>query len=203
MDKLTKRDRTRQAVIEATAHIFNTKGYAGTSINDITEASGLTRGSVYGNFHNKEEVALAAFDYNLKMVKNTVQSRMAEAKTNFEKLMAYIEAYDHYSKGKFPAGGCPILNTATEADDTNPLLKERSAKAILSWKKGITNILNEGVRSGEFASDVDADQLAISLIALIEGGIMIAKATNSQTNLDKVLKTAKLLIRGSVSIKVK
>jgi TetR/AcrR family transcriptional repressor of nem operon len=198
MEKSTKRDRTRQSIVEATAQIFNTKGYAGTSINDITEATGLTRGSVYGNFHNKEEVALAVFDYNHGLVKNTIQAQMANAKTSLEKLMAYIQAYDQYSKGKFPAGGCPILNTAIEADDTNPLLKEKSAKAVLKWKKGITDILAEGIESGEFAPHMDVSQFALSLIALIEGGVMISKVTNSQTNLDKILKTAELLINAYI-----
>ena len=69
---MSKADRTKQYIIEKTACIFNTKGYAGTSINDLIAATGLTKGSIYGNFENKDQVALAAFDYN------------------FERLVAYI-----------------------------------------------------------------------------------------------------------------
>ena len=60
----TKAERTRNFIIEKTAEIFNRKGYAGTSMSDITEATGLTKGSIYGNFENKEDVALAVFEYN-------------------------------------------------------------------------------------------------------------------------------------------
>jgi AcrR family transcriptional regulator len=56
MDKtLSKAGRTRQFIIETTAPIFNTKGYEGTSMSTLTEATGLTKGSIYGNFENKEE----------------------------------------------------------------------------------------------------------------------------------------------------
>ena len=199
--KVFKKRSYRQFICETAAPIFNIKGYAGTSINDVIGATGLTKGSVYINFHNKEALGLAVFDYNLGLVKNTIRLQMTGAKTSPEKLMAYINAYDHYRKGQIPAGGCPILNTSVEADDTNPLLKEKSAKAILEWKKGITDILTEGIKSGEFDPETDVSQLALSLIALIEGGIMIAKATNSQTNLDKILKTAESLIRGIVIAK--
>src|ERR1700722_8888899 len=62
---ISKAERTRQFIIEKTAPIFNKKGYAGTSLSDITAATGLTKGSIYGNFADKDEVALAAFDYNI------------------------------------------------------------------------------------------------------------------------------------------
>jgi TetR/AcrR family transcriptional repressor of nem operon len=75
-NKLSKADRTRQFIIETTASIFNTKGYAGTSMSDITEATGLTKGAVYGNFGNKEDVALAVFDYNHGKVSGLIQGNL-------------------------------------------------------------------------------------------------------------------------------
>jgi len=193
-NQLSKAERTRRFIIETTSGIFNTKGYAGTSMSDITEATGLTKGSIYGNFENKEEVALAVFDYNHNKVSAAISQRIDKAKTYHEKLMVYARVYDEYSHNIFPKGGCPMLNTAVEADDTNPLLKERAAKAILSWKKSIVNLIEAGVSAGEFKSGLDHNQAALSMIALIEGGIMIAKVTNSQVNLDIILKTVEMLI---------
>ena len=54
-------EKTRQFIIESTAEIFNKKGYAGTSLAHISEATGLTKGSIYGNFANKYEVAKEVF----------------------------------------------------------------------------------------------------------------------------------------------
>lgn len=193
-NELSKSKRTRRFILEKTADIFNTKGYAGTSLADLTEATGLTKGSIYGNFANKEDVALAAFDHNLSVVIQAVQERMQQAQTYYQKLFVYSQFYYDSIRTSFPVGGCPILNTAIEADDTNSLLKNRAAKAILSWKKNIVDLIKAGVASGEFSTDVDPDQTALSIIALIEGGIMIARVTNSLTSLDKVLKTVEMLL---------
>lgn len=64
----TKAERTKAFIIEKTSSVFNQKGVVGTSLSDITEATGLTKGAIYGNFADKEEVALAAFEYNVDKV---------------------------------------------------------------------------------------------------------------------------------------
>ncbi|AKD53924.1 TetR/AcrR family transcriptional regulator [Spirosoma radiotolerans] len=192
--ELSKADRTRQFIIETTAGVFNTKGYAGTSIADLTEATRLTKGSIYGNFDNKEAVALAAFDYNLSLVRKAVQTQMSQATTCHEQLMVYAKAYQSFNERGFPVGGCPILNTATEADDTNSLLKDRAAKAVLSWKRTIIDIIKKGIASGEFSATAEPESTALAMIALIEGGIMIAKVTNNPASLNKVLKTVEALV---------
>jgi TetR/AcrR family transcriptional repressor of nem operon len=192
--KQSKAERTRQFIIETTAGIFNTKGYAGTSLADLTEATGLTKGSIYGNFENKEEVALAVFDYNLSRIKQAVQQHMVQATSNSEKLLVYAVVYGTFIRAPFLPGGCPILNTAIEADDTNNLLKDKAAKAILEWKKSITDVIKAGIKTGEFLETVEPERSALSIIALIEGGIMIARVTNNPTSLDKILKTVELLI---------
>lgn len=191
---LSKADRTRQHIIETTSAIFNIRGYAGTSLSDLTEASGLTKGGIYCNFSNKEEIALAAFDYNVNMVFDQIYKKVAAANTCYDKIMAYVKVYEQLSRKGSPQGGCPILNTSVDADDTNSLLKNRAAKAINKWKKELQELLQEGISEGEFKTDFDIAQMALSIIALIEGGVMISKVTNSQTNLDKILKTVGILL---------
>jgi TetR/AcrR family transcriptional regulator, transcriptional repressor for nem operon len=191
---LSKSERTREFIIATTAEIFNTKGYAGTSLSDMTEATGLTKGSIYGNFENKEEVALAVFDYNLSQVVKRIEQQMADAPTWHDKLLVYCKIYRDFGKHGFLPGGCPILNTATEADDTNPLLKDRAAKAVLRWKKRVEDLIGNGIAAGELKEDTDAKQVALSIIALIEGGMMIAKVTGQHAHLNTVLKTVETLI---------
>lgn len=177
---MTKAERTRQYIIEKTAPIFNMKGYAGTSLSDITEATGLTKGSIYGNFANKDEVALAAFDYNLKKVQGIIAQEISKYTTIKDKLLAYVHVYNDYMKHSFPVGGCPILNTAIEADDTHPVLKKKVTDAITAWKKSISALIAEGMASKELRKDIDPDQVALAIIALTEGGIMIRKVTGKQ-----------------------
>jgi TetR/AcrR family transcriptional regulator, transcriptional repressor for nem operon len=177
---MNKAEKTRQLIVEKTAPIFNTKGYAGTSLSDMTDATGLTKGSIYGNFANKDEVALAAFDYNLGKVQQIIRTEMSKESSARKKLLVYVRVYDNTYQLSFPKGGCPILNTATEADDTHPALKKKAADAILSWKNKIVKIVEEGIKSKEFKSNVNAEQIALTIISMIEGITMIALLTGRQ-----------------------
>ena len=192
--ELSKAARTRQFIVEKTAGIFNKKGYAGTSLSDLTEATGLTKGSIYGNFKNKEEVAVAAFEYNTSKVRKQTKHLIDQASTYHDKLMVYAQVYHRFNTVGFPEGGCPILNTAVDADDTNPVLKEKAAQVIINWKKRIEDLIDGGIIAGEFKTGIDTAQTALSIISLIEGGIMIAKVTNTPASLDKVLKTVDIII---------
>lgn len=190
----TKAERTRNFIIESTAVIFNKKGYAGTSLTDLTKATGLTKGSIYGNFENKEEVAVAVFDYNCSRVAQLRSQEVNRATTCYDKLMAYVRVYQTIIKETMNRGGCPVLNTATEADDTNGLLKKRAANAVLSWEGDLTTIIKKGILNGEFKTNIDPRQTALSMIALIEGGIMISKVTGDMTAMDHILSTVETLI---------
>jgi TetR/AcrR family transcriptional repressor of nem operon len=175
--QMGKSEQTKAFIIEKTAPLFNSKGYAGTSLSDITDATKLTKGSVYGNFANKDEVALAVFDYNLNKVTSIFAEEMARRSSAREKLLVFGEVYYNYDKYSFPTGGCPILNTAIESDDTHPELKKKVAVAINNWKKNIISIIEKGMEAKEFAKETDAEQAAITIIALLEGGIMISRVT--------------------------
>ena len=195
MNKLTsKTERTKAFIIESTAEIFNKKGYAGTSLSDLTAATGLTKGSIYGNFENKEEVALAVFDYNYSRVSKRVLDLMDKAETFHDKLMVYAKVYKNISRAPLNHGGCPIINTAIEADDTNGLLKDRAAKALLKWEKNLTRLIEQGINAGEFKADINIRQTALSIIALIEGGVMISRTTNEPSSMEAVVNMVEMLI---------
>ncbi len=70
-----------------------------------------------------------------------------------------------------------MLNTAIEADDTHPQLREKAVVAFRGWKKHLVKVIEAGVERHEFRADVDAEQTALTLIALIEGAVMIARLT--------------------------
>ncbi|WP_337044916.1 TetR/AcrR family transcriptional regulator [Emticicia sp. 17c] len=192
---MSKAARTREFIIEKTAPIFNIKGYAGTSLNDMTNATGLTKGSIYGNFTNKDEVALAAFEYNLNCVDEIIRQEMAKHSSIQEKLLVYANVYENFLKFPFPNGGCPILNTAIEADDTHPALKEKASNAIHDWKNKITSLIQKGIDNKEFKSDIDPEQTALTMIAMIEGGIMITKLTGKLNYRKAVMQSVEKIIR--------
>ena len=185
---------TRQFIIECTAGIFNVKGYAGTSLSDLTEATKLTKGSIYGNFENKEDVALAAFDYNAANRAKAARDKISTYSSYKDKLLVYTTLYGSGANIMLPEGGCPLLNTGTEADDTNEPLRQRVAEALLQWKNELVDLIQQGIAANEFRADVDANRLALSMIALIEGGILLGKATKNYGYMDSVLETVKEMI---------
>ncbi len=191
---MTKADKTRQFIIEKTAPVFNVKGYAGTSLTDMTEATGLTKGSIYGNFNGKDEVALAVFDYNVQKLTDFIQREIDKCVTYTDKLMVYGSIYDKIFQNPNSAGGCPILNTAIEADDTHPQLRKKALTAIMSWKNKIVSLINSGRDNREFRADVHAEDIAITIIAMIEGGIMISKLSGKPSYLQTVMQSVKKII---------
>lgn len=175
---MSKAERTRQFIIEKTAPIFNMKGYAGTSLSDMTEATGLTKGSIYGNFADKDEVALACFDHNNKVVTETIRKEMEQFPSYRDKLRVFIDVYSGNRKYALVPGGCPLLNTTIEADDTHPALRARVGKAIIAWKERIVALVEAGKANKEFKATTHSEQTALTIIALLEGMLVIRRATD-------------------------
>lgn len=192
---MTKADKTKQFIIEKTAPVFNRKGYAGTSISDLTGVTGLTKGSIYGNFESKDDVALAAFDYNFSRVTQLVADKVGRYHHSVDKLKAYVAVYAALPADPVLQYGCPVLNTAVEADDTHPALKEKARKAINGWKRALVTLVKEGQERKEIKKSASATAFALSFIALIEGGVMLWKLTGNEEALAAALKTAKRLIK--------
>jgi len=192
---MSKAEKTRQFIIEKTAPLFNTRGFAGTSLNDMTAATGLTKGSIYGNFANKDEVALEAFECNLNKVENMIRDEMGKERSCRDKLLVYARVYDNFLKSPFPEGGCPILNTATEADDTHPGLRARASTAVTSWKKSIEKLVRKGMEQKEFRRETNPEQVALTMIAMIEGAIMITKLTGKNNYKNSVMLSVEDLVK--------
>jgi TetR/AcrR family transcriptional regulator, transcriptional repressor for nem operon len=174
---MSKAERTRTYIIERSALVFNHKGYAGTSLADLVEATGLTKGSIYGNFENKNAVAVAAYDYNIDFMRREFASVMIPQPTAEGKLIALTEYYRQNWRKFFARGGCPIQNASIETDDAADLmeLREHVQASVRMWAKDIGAIIGKGQRTGEFRAEIDAQAYAYEILIILEGGIMIAK----------------------------
>src|SRR6202167_3339235 len=107
---MTKGEQTRRRIVEAAAPIFNQRGYEGSSLNDLMEATGLQKGGIYRHFSSKEELAAEAFDYTWKAAWETRMQHVDQAASGMEKLKQLIA---NFVECRPPVGGgCPILNTA-------------------------------------------------------------------------------------------
>lgn len=195
---LSKADRTKQAIIEKTAPVFNEKGFVGTSMNDILEATGLSKGCVYGHFQSKDEIALAAFDQNYQTIVAYLRKQVEVRPNMIDRLLVYPETYRIFLELPFLEAGCPILNTSTEADDTHPLLREKVVKALGFWKKAVEKLIQTGIERKEIKADTNAHEFSYLLMSLIEGAMMQSKVTRNpealritMNHLEKMIKDLK------------
>jgi AcrR family transcriptional regulator len=196
---MSKAENTRQFIIEKSATIFNMKGYAGTSLADIILATGLTKGSIYGNFENKDAVALAVYEYNIKWLMQKVSETVKDKKSASEKLIAFTEFYRTNWKKMFEKGGCPIQNASIEADDNLSFLKKPIQNSIKNWVQYIASIIEEGQKTGEFKKSVIPSEYAYTIVSVLEGGIMLSKIMNNQqllfAALDRIISIIKIEIK--------
>jgi TetR/AcrR family transcriptional repressor of nem operon len=191
---MSKAEHTKAFIIEKVAPVFNKKGYAGTSLSDMTAATGLTKGSIYGNFKNKDEVAVAVYEYNARRLSEAQKDFVALASSALEKLKAFAEFYRQSWKKIFERGGCPVMNASVEADDNLPFLKKHVQATIKGWANVIAKIIDRGKATSEFKRNIASDDYAYLIITLLEGGIMLSKITNTQNHLFNAVDRIQLII---------
>lgn len=172
---MQKGEKTRNFIIEKSAELFNQKGYAGTSLADITEVTGIKKGGIYRHFENKDELALEAFVYATRVVGGRFTQAIEEQQTAFDKLLSFFHVYDQVVEAPPFIGGCPLLNTAVESDDSHPALRVKAQNGMRSTLDRIKAILLEGIERGEFKADMDLEAVASFTLALLEGSIMLSK----------------------------
>jgi TetR/AcrR family transcriptional regulator, transcriptional repressor for nem operon len=181
---MTKGEQTRKKIVAAAAPIFNRRGYEGSSLAELMEATGLQKGGIYRHFSSKEKLAAEAFDYTWKTAWETRVRDLDEEPTSAGKLKRLIA---NFVERRPPVcGGCPILNMAVEADDGNPILRERVTKALRSWVAFMQAIVKQAIESGEMRADVDPKAVATLIVASLEGGLMMSRIEGSRETLRRV-----------------
>lgn len=191
---MSKAKKTRRYIIEKTAEIFNKKGFAGTSLTDLTNATSLTKGSIYGNFKDKEEVAEAAFNFNYQNLIKSFTTNLSAARSAKEKLHAFLTSYEQVYDNLMKSGGCPILNNAIDADDTNERMKQLSVKALADWENNLVSLIKSGIEKKEINNSVNAQYHADLFISLIEGSLMHSKVTGENRHFRNAIKHLRSII---------
>ncbi|RAV99208.1 TetR/AcrR family transcriptional regulator [Pseudochryseolinea flava] len=186
-----KAARTRQFIIEKTAPLFNTKGFDGTSLSDMEQATKLTKGSIYGNFRDKEEIASEAFKFSMEKVRELARSKVDAAITNKEQLVALLGFYASYVFDPPIKGGCPLLNTAIEADDHRKGMRRVVVKELTNTIDFIAGLLTKGIKAKEFKRDVDARSLAYTFFCAVEGAVIFSRVERSREPMDIVVAHCK------------
>lgn len=194
----SKAERTTRFIIETVAPIFNKHGYVATSMSDITEATGLTKGAIYGNFENKEALALAAFEYNRNQLLEALDRSLETDGTALEKLAALTAFYRNYDEFTGEMGGCPVLNTGMDAVHNNKLLTAASRETLSEIEGKIALVLENGVNRGEIRLPVPPLQFAKQLYTMIQGAVAMATIYQDRKYLLNTMAYLDVLIRREV-----
>lgn len=191
----TKAERTTDFIIKTVAPIFNKHGYIGTSMSDLTEATGLTKGALYGNFENKEALALSAFEHNRNILLATIDDKLGIPGTSLEKLSSLTDFYKKYDSFTSTMGGCPVLNVGVDAQHNNKLLAAAAKETIKEIEGKIALVLENGLHKAELKIPVTPLQFAKQMFTMLQGAIAMATMTHDRKYLLNTVAYLEVLMR--------
>jgi TetR/AcrR family transcriptional regulator, transcriptional repressor for nem operon len=184
---MTRGTRTREHIIEKAAALFNRKGFAGASVSDIMQATGLKKGGIYRHFESKEALAVEAFDFSIRQMADRFVLALEGKERARERLSAILEVYSRVPAEPPVPGGCPILNASVEHDDGNPLLRAHARDAMDGLRRLIRHTLRRGVERGEVRPGVEVEGVASMIVASLEGGVMLACLYDDPRQMEQVV----------------
>lgn len=182
---------TKKHILEKAAPLFNKKGFRGTSLSDLEEATGFTKGALYAHFGDKETLGGEAFAYAASLVRSRFDEALKKKATYKDKLLALLDSFARYVLDPPLAGGCPLLNTAVEADDERIDLRPVVVAEITGVIHAIENLLKKGMKAGEFRKDFSPKELAYVFFCMIEGAIMFSRIERSREPMNIIIKHCK------------
>lgn len=172
---------TSEFILDKVAPIFNKQGYIGTSLTDITNATGLTKGAIYCNFTNKEDLALQSFRFNVDLAITPLFKLVAAKNGSLDKLYAITHYQRSYYDLVKDRGGCPMLRVGVDTKFINPLLFQTAQNLSQKFITGLTNIISEGIDKEEILPTTDALKYAKIILSLIEGSSLLAFTHNDES----------------------
>ncbi|CAH0191594.1 TetR/AcrR family transcriptional regulator [Chryseobacterium sp. Bi04] len=187
---LTKAEKTKQFILETAVPLYNKKGISGVNIDDVLEETKLTKGCLYGHFENKDDLTTQVVELMLKKISDKIHLAVSNSKTAKAKISAFLDFYKD-PINTYISGGCPIFNTAVEADDNFPAIKQKIATLIRLGQEELSSILREGIDNGEYSSRLDPVVFAFKLVASVEGGIVMCRTMDTMKPMQSLIKNLK------------
>jgi AcrR family transcriptional regulator len=184
---MTKGETTRMMILSRAAPVFNRLGFAGASLSDIMQATGLEKGGIYNHFRSKEELAIQAFDYAINEVGRIMIEHMRVHETSFDRLLALIHFFNDYYDHPPVAGGCPLLNTAIESDDAHPILLEHARRGMDRMRGLFQGVIQKGTRDGTIRPDVNSEEAGALIVTALEGGMVMSKLYGTSEHINRAV----------------
>lgn len=179
---------TKETILRKSGILFNTQGYKATSISDITAATGFTKGAIYRHFSSKDGLEMETLNHLSSLMFDTLRERIKGQKTAGAKLRTVFHYFESYISNPPLKGGCPLMNAAIEADDSNPALRKGALKILSGLRESIVIMLTNGIKHKQLKPGIDKEFYATLIIAGLEGAIMMSKLSGNNDDIKRIVK---------------
>jgi len=174
--KLTpKGARTRARIVEAAAALIHKRGVAATTLDDVKVAAEVSGSQMYHYFPDKNELVQAVIDYQAETIVNH-QGRVLSSANGVEAWRNMVITAAKHTKA---IGGCPLGSLGGQLAESDPEARALIAAGFDQWAAVIGDALGSLHADGKIPSDVDPDDLAITLLATLQGGLLLAQVQRS------------------------
>jgi TetR/AcrR family transcriptional repressor of nem operon len=172
---------TRRRILEVAAEAFADRGYAGTSLNDVLKASGVTKGGFYFHFPSKEALALAALRQKQEQWAAAVMAAMMRHPRAVEQLDAMVEALCDLHEHD-PA--CRVISRlCTELGDEHPELRPQLGTQLTMWMDMVASLIRKGQDEGDIRPEVEPSTAAEVAVESFIGLETVSEALTGRADL--------------------
>ncbi|MFR9752462.1 TetR/AcrR family transcriptional regulator [Nocardia sp. 004] len=172
---------TRDRIVRSAAKLFITRSYHSVGVSDLCAAADVRKGSFYHFFSSKADVAKAVIDLHAAEMEQWLAQE--SDRDPADHLLAVASAVTlvqgGFEKRFGRIVGCPFGNLAAELSTTDEALREYVATVLASWEAKLAAACHTAAEHAVLRDDVDPDQLAHTILAQIQGLILLAKVSNS------------------------
>ena len=181
---------TIDRLVASTRELLWERGYVGTSPKAIQQRSGVGQGSMYHHFAGKPDLALAAIGQTAAEMRVSAAELLNKGGSPRERITAYLRRERAVLKG------CPIGRLTQDPEIVADEQLRGPVEDILAWVRDrLAGLLAEGKATGEFAEDLDPVAVSATLLAVLQGGYVLARAANSIEPYNQAIDGALHLLR--------
>jgi TetR/AcrR family transcriptional repressor of nem operon len=171
------RHKSKTRFLQAALQVIRAKGYTATTVEDVCEAAGLTKGSFFHHFDSKEELALDAADYFTEGAGAMFASAPYHAPTDpLERLLAYVDFRKALLTGELADFTCLAGTMVQEVYGTHPAIREACNRSMSGHVEMLEPDIAEAMRKYGVTGEWTTRSLALYTQAVLQGSFILAKA---------------------------
>jgi TetR/AcrR family transcriptional regulator, transcriptional repressor for nem operon len=188
---------TKQKIINKSLQLFSVKGYYNTSINDILEATGLTKGGLYGHFKSKEDIWYAVYDQAVTIWKDIVFKDIRKIDDPLKRIKKALDNdLQNYLGADVFEGGCFFLNMLVELTGQSNTMGNCILKGIIGFSEVITLWLKEAHEKNMLKPGLNFNEIAKFIVVSINECAALYPSTRDPEIWKLTLKQINYYING-------